>query len=393
MRRVPHPVLLALVALVAVAGGSGLAWAGLNRELTSDALFVLTGMVVFTGVGALIEDRRPGNSIGRASLATGVLLVLCAALRVGAIVADDAPGTLPPAGAIMAVLSSVTFGVALVGGSLMIVARYPDGPLAGRFGQALDGLIVIVTASATAQLLRPGPIEYGYVEAVPNPMGVAELGPLFDAGAAGLLLGYLTGMILGAIALVGRYRIAGAVVRAQLRWFLAAVTVPLGLFVLLFTTSESTNAWVWDAWLLSFLLIPLAIGIGILRYRLFDIDRIISRTLSYAVVSAVLAAVFVAVNLLLGTLVASVTGGSTLAVAASTLVTAALFQPLRSVIQAPLDRRFNRAHLDAQRILATFGERFRDETDLGHIGGAVLATADESLRPARAGLWLRGAGR
>jgi hypothetical protein len=164
------------------------------------------------------------------------------------------------------------------------------------------------------------------------------------------------------------------------------------LFAAMMTATEPAYAWVWDAWLLSFLLVPIAIGIGILRYRLYDIDRIISRSLSYAVVTALLAGIFVGVNLLLGSLIASVTAGSTVAVALSTLLVAGLFQPIRRVVQAPIDRRFNRARVDADATLQQFGERVRDEVDLTRIGDSVRATATEALAPAGIAVWLRSAG-
>jgi hypothetical protein len=148
--------------------------------------------------------------------------------------------------------------------------------------------------------------------------------------------------------------------------------------------------WLWSLWIGSTSLMPAAIGVAILRYRLFDIDRIVSRTLAYALVTALLAAVFVGTNLALQQLVASAAGDNTLAVAGSTLLVASLFQPIRRRIQAPIDRRFNRAHLDAERVIAGFVRETRDEVDLARLRAGVVATVDDAVRPSRTMLWLRG---
>ncbi|HJR51327.1 MAG TPA: hypothetical protein VJ794_09500, partial [Gemmatimonadales bacterium] len=343
MRRIPHRALIGWSTLVGATAAALLAAALLLDRLASDVLFTAVGSAVFTIMGALIEDRRPGNAVGRINLATGLALVLSGALRLMAELIDRGPGALPPAAAAMAVVASVAFAIALVGGSLGLVARYPDGRLPGLAGRLLDWLIAAAIFAAATQLFRPGPLEHGWVEAVANPMGVEALRPVFDAAAAMLLLLFAVGMVLGIIGLFNRYRSSDARVRAQLRWFLAACAIPLSLIVPLFASTGAFNEWVWNLWLLSFLLIPLAVGIGVLRYHLYEIDRIVSRTMGYAALTAVLAGVFVAVNLVLGSLVASMTGGSTAAVAASTLAAAALFQPLKHAIQAPIDRRFNRA--------------------------------------------------
>jgi hypothetical protein len=163
-------------------------------------------------------------------------------------------------------------------------------------------------------------------------------------------------------------------------------------FSMFFTASllpQPFGQWAWIVASLSLGLIPVAIGIAILRYRLYEIDRIVSRTLSYALVTALLAAVFVGTNIALQTVVVNATGGSTFIVAGSTLVVAALFQPVRRRIQAPIDRRFNRTRSDAERVVAAFTVQTRDEVDLATLRGSVLAAAAEAVHPAGAGLWLR----
>jgi len=144
--------------------------------------------------------------------------------------------------------------------------------------------------------------------------------------------------------------------------------------------------------LIGFALLPIAIGIAILRYRLYDIDRIISRTIAYLIVTGILALVFAGAVLLFGAILSPVFGENPVAVAVSTLIVAALFQPLRRRVQSVVDRRFNRARYDAQRTADSFATRLRDQVDLTAVAGDLVATADASLSPASAAVWLREGG-
>jgi len=140
--------------------------------------------------------------------------------------------------------------------------------------------------------------------------------------------------------------------------------------------------------LLGFGLLPVAIGIAVLRYRLNEIDRLVSRTIAYGVLTLMLALAFVGVVLGLQALSAPFTGSSTLAVAASTLVVAALFQPLRRRVQARVDRRFNRSRYDAERTVPAFGGRLRDGVDLGQLSTEIGAAIDKTVQPVSVSLWL-----
>jgi len=135
---------------------------------------------------------------------------------------------------------------------------------------------------------------------------------------------------------------------------------------------------------------PIAIGIAMLRYRLYEIDRLISRTIGWAFVSVVLAVVFVAIVLVIQAVLARVTTSNTFAVAASTLVVAALFQPLRRRVQARVDRRFNRARYDADRTVAAFAGVLRDEVDLGQVTMELKSAVVRTVQPTVTSLWLRG---
>ena len=189
-----------------------------------------------------------------------------------------------------------------------------------------------------------------------------------------------------------RFRRSGAVERQQVKWFLLANAAFLVTLVVAFATFNDA------AFVLALVAasgIPIAAGIAILRYRLWDIDRIVSRTVSWAVISAALVAVFIAGVLALQTVLAGLTQAPTLAVAASTLFAFALFQPLRRRVQRVVDRRFDRARIDAERTAQGFGARLRDEVAIDTIAADLHTTVDRSVRPSTQGLWLRvpGGGR
>ena len=165
----------------------------------------------------------------------------------------------------------------------------------------------------------------------------------------------------------------------------AAVSLPTALVVPITAVS---NALILVA-LGAVAFLPIAIGIAVLRYRLYEIDRIISRTIGWALVTGVLVGSFALLVLGLTALLEPLTGGNTLAVAGSTLIVVALFAPLRSTVQRAVDRRFDRGRYDGEKTLAALGERLRDEVDLEVIRADVLATVETSVRPSRVGLWLK----
>jgi len=150
-----------------------------------------------------------------------------------------------------------------------------------------------------------------------------------------------------------------------------------------------TNSLGWTFFMLALAFLPIAIGVAVLRYRLYEIDRLISRTIGWATVTIVLVGAFSLLVLGSSAVLEPLTGGNTLAVAGSTLIVAALFTPLRSRVQRAVDRRFDRARYDGERLVGAFGERLRDEVDLETIRADVLATVDQAVRPASVGLWLR----
>ncbi len=198
------------------------------------------------------------------------------------------------------------------------------------------------------------------------------------------------------LSIVSRYRMSDRIGRQQLKWFILAFVVALAGM-----TAAAAGALISDeppeAGLVVFgfagALVPLAIGIAILRYNLYDIDRLISRTIAYGAVTGILGAIFVATILSLQGLLAPFTREQTVPVAASTLAVFALFQPVRRWVQRAVDQRFDRARYDADQTVRTFAERLRDDLDLGTVSTEIVMTARATVRPASASVWLRGSDR
>jgi MFS family permease len=340
----------------------------------------------FATVGAILVDRRPREPVSRITMAVGLMVVTAVGLRALAVWLEARPGDLPPAGALAAVVSQGLVTLAFLAAGSFLLVRFPNGRERDRLSNAVDALLLLLVVGTVLNALVPGRLDVAWLSAVENPIGI----PGLDAEAvrnvgAIVLVAYLVSLVLALAVVVRRYRRSDVVTRAQIRWVVAAAAVPVALAPFLYALE-----WVWTPWFLSTMLMPVAIGIAILRYRLYDIDRLVGRTLAYAVITAILAAVFVATNLALQAVLAGATGHSTLTIAASTLLVAGLFQPLRHRVQAPIDRRFNRSHLDAARVVAGFAHRTRDEVDLDRLRGAVVSTVSEAVGPSGAVLWLRG---
>jgi uncharacterized membrane protein YidH (DUF202 family) len=195
------------------------------------------------------------------------------------------------------------------------------------------------------------------------------------------------------ISMVSRYRAAGQIERQQLKWFLLALGLSAtGLGILQLESivmNRPTNSIGLTVFVFAGAVVPVVIGIAILRYRLFEIDRIVSRTVSWAAVSGILGAIFVGGVVALQAALAGFTQGETLAVAGSTLASFALFQPVRRRVQTTVDRRFDRARYDAQRTVDAFAEAVRNEVDLVRLRMALVATSEDAVRPVGATVWLR----
>jgi hypothetical protein len=222
---------------------------------------------------------------------------------------------------------------------------------------------------------------------IDNPIGIEGLAPVEDLPVFGVLTGLLFVGIIGAVAsVVVRFRRSQGVERQQMKWFLYAAAL-----LLLFPVAEPLSEIAAGAVLAVVLLaLPTAIGIGVLRYRLYEIDLVINRTLVYGPLTAMLVLFYLGGVVSLQYAFRAVTGQeSQIAVVASTLAIAALFNPLRRRVQAFVDRRFYRRKYDAARTLSIFSAKLRDETDLDALNDELVSVVRETIQPTRASLWLR----
>jgi hypothetical protein len=362
----------------------------LRRAGRSDPLDTAVAPTVATvgaaTVGALVAGRRPRHPVGWLLLACG--LSLSAAGVAGGYAPyglQVRPGALPAAAWVaMYYPATALLALALLGLVLLLTPTgSPPSPGWRWWAWVMAGVLAVVLL---AMPLAPRPPEERY-RAVDNPFDLRPFdGALLLANRV-LLAVTVLGVLVGAGSLVVRFRRARGIERQQLRWVvLAAALTGVGMLasvVLVVAGNESLVGWVSGVCVV---LLPVAVGAAVLRYRLFDLDRIISRTLAYGLLTVLLGLGYAGVVLGLGRLLPQ---GSSLVVAAATLAVAAVFQPARRRIQAGVDRRFNRRRHDAARTIAAFNDRLRDEVDLEALTGELLAVVEQTMQPTTASLWLR----
>ena len=295
-----------------------------------------------------------------------------------------APGSLP-GGLVLAWVGALAFAPIVWVLLILLLLYFPTGRLLSprwRLVAWAGGLFTALAAIGNG--LRPDIAEIAGIGAVRNPFAIPTATPLLDL-LLNLALPFLIVGIGGAVAaIVVRFRRARGVERAQLKWF----TYAASLTPLPFIAHDLAPALAGLLFAVILPLVPVSIGIAILRYRLYDIDRVINRTLVYGLLTVLLGAVYVVGVFGLGQLFNPVTGESALAVAASTLAVAALFQPARRRVQAVVDRRFNRRRSDAARTVEAFSLRLRDHVELDTLSAELLMVVDQTMQPTAVSLWL-----
>jgi hypothetical protein len=357
---------------------------------------LIAGTLSFSTVGALVAYRRPGNPIGWLLCATGLLEALTAfGGEYGVYALVD--GSSLPGGVFGLWLGSWTW---LAAGSVVLFAfmLFPAGRLPSPRWRAVAGLYVLVSCLNVAPFaLTPGPLAETEALGLPpvaNPFGVEAVAGLSGpVGAFSLPLAIFTGLSPFTALFIRYWRAEEDEERQQIKWVAYAVALLTGAItaVSIWPPLDGSIAGLL-LFLVGFLSIPVAIGIAILRHRLYDIDLVINRTLVYAVLTAALALVYLGGVASLQLVLRPLTGSeSQLAVVASTLAIAALFSPLRRRVQGFVDRRFYRQKYDAEQVLAGFSARLRDETDLDRLGGDLVGVVREAVQPEHASLWLRPA--
>jgi hypothetical protein len=391
-------VQFALGCAVAAYAASAMLFAGRPGGLS--LIILLAAYVPYAGVGSILVARRPRNIIGWVLLGMGWTFAV-SFLPIDATAHELQTLTASPIAMTIAWLTEV--GASLSFALFATLAFFfPTGRLArGRWRRiavlALGLIWGTVIASGFWPMYALDPTGGTSVVEFPNPIGLLPRTILgFDLSSQLIGTAVLPFVIVASIAAIaGRYAGARDLERLQLRWLVAAfgaiaVAIPVGLLIVIAFDPEGKVSWVPAS--LAFLLPPIAIGIAVTRYRLYEIDRLISRGLSWAVLSGSLLAVYTGAVLLLQTLLGGVIQGQTVAVAGSTLLAAALFQPLRRRVQVAVDHRFNRAHYDAERTATDFADRLRDQMDLASVSGDIVGVVDTALRPTTIGVWIRGSG-
>ncbi len=355
----------------------------LTAQVIGDgALYALGFPLGYATVGLILTLRRPGSPIGWLYAASALTWSLIIPLGpwIDQLVRDQRP--LPLIAKLDAVAEVTIWAPAIALGVTLPALLVPDGRLRSRRWRVVAAAAVAGPAMFVAGvLLIPGPTSDTPVP-FDNPFGQPGLVGTVAKGmaVAGLAL-HGVSLLAALVCVMLRFRASRGVERQQLRWVAAGaaiavvgVTVPLG---------DLRGAWV-DP--LVILCVPVGVAVAVLRYRLWELDRLVSRTVTYALVTALLVIPYLLVVPAASKLVE---GSGSLAVAGATLAAAARFQPQRRRVQQVVDRRFNRRRYDATRTVAGFAARLRDQVDLDALHTELLAVVDQPMQPTRASLWLR----
>jgi len=351
-------------------------------SLGADAVPYLLGMMSAATVGAVLAGRRPRHPVGWLLLALGLSVIalgLCDAYASYGLLAR--PGSLPAArwAAVYQDASWILL-TTLIGFILLLT---PTGSLPTTRWRWWARIAVVAPVVATT--LRPGTLDEPF-EAVDNPLAVSA-GPLVAIATVADVV-TLVAVVVAAASLVARFRRARGVERLQLRWVAFAgvlAGVAVGVILVSWALGGGEVLWGWAGGLYVAAL-PLMTGASVLRYRLYDLDRIISRTLSYGLLTVLLGVGYAGAVLLLGRLLGR---DSSLAVAGATLMVAGVFQPARRRVQQAVDRRFNRRRFDAGVTIQAFSARLRQQIELDSLTAELLAVVEATMQPTRVSLWLR----
>ena len=341
----------------------------------------------FATVGALIASRRPRNPIGWIFCVAPLLCQVANATDDWSSFAreHDLPGAVLPL-----VLLSPLWGVGVALVALFAFQLFPDGrALSPRWRPVAWVSAATLVVLTVGSVLTPGPVEN--TGGVVNPVGITGLNVVADAA----WFCVVSAIVLSVVSLVLRFIRSVGVERQQVKLFVWTVCFVFVCTLVIVVLHENTGLLAFlgsnsdVVWLLTVSLIPISVGVAILRYRLYEIDRMISRTLVYSALTVILGAAYAGLVLAGQALFSSFAGGSNLAIAVSTLLVAALFLPLRARVQRFVDRRFYRRRYDAQRTLEAFGARLREQVDLETLQVDLRDVVSETMQPTHVSLWRR----
>jgi hypothetical protein len=382
-------------ALVSTAVGEGLSAAeGFGVDWFGIA------MLSFAIVGSLVVSRHPGNGVGWVMVGIGLLLGISEAIGAYAVYAlRVSPGSLP-APEIALGLDAPMWVPAIGLPGTFLILLFPDGrlPSARWRGWAWFTAVAMIVAYLVI-FIQPYEFADAGFPGISNPFGIEAIPESVHGALLTTLL--LIPIAIGgcAVALIKRFRRSQGRTRLQLKWLAASGAIVAAIYGVSMVVSMSFMLtgredpgwllWLQNGAILPFFLIPVSIGIAILKHRLYDIDVIINRALVYGALTVTLTIAYVIAIAGLQAIVRPFAGESQLAVAGSTLAVAALFRPARRRIQAFIDRRFYRSKFDAARTLEDFSARLRDEVNLETLTADLLAVIDQTMSPAHRSLWLR----
>ena len=337
-------------------------------------------------VGTLVAIRRPENPIGWLFVVLG-LGFTAGYFSTEYIGRAQISGWPLPGAVLVGWVGNWSFVVDMGIAFAWIPLLFPTGHLPGpRWRIVAWALVITMTLGVASIALRPGPLDATNLGDLANPFGAPGLTSVLAA---------IDAIYFPAIAILGltcigslfvRFRVSSAVERQQIKWLMLATS---SFIVALGAALAAQGEALFLLALVAAAGIPVSAGIAILRYRLWDIDRVVSRSIGWAVVTFLLLSVFAIAVVALQALLAPITSENTLAVAASTLIAFALFQPLRRRVQQAVDRRFDRARYDGQRTVDAFAERLRNEVDLRSLEGEIARVVSDTVRPTSAAVWLR----
>ena len=381
-----------LVLIVYAAGLSVNAWLegriSLQGENSLEDLVLFVGFCMFAVVGTLLVAKRPDNRVGWIMSAAALIVGIFPASETYAAYVMSTRGR-PDALAVFGAWANGWYWYLLL--ALVFIylpLLFPDGRLLSRRWLPaavlpVIGIAGVMVLGTLVETFRGQTFDYR----IENPIGIEGLANVEDLPVFDVLAGIYAIGAVGAIAsLAVRFRRSRGTERQQLKWFLFAAAPTLTILLDYYLPDLILS--LAFAWLL--LGLPSAIGIAVLRYRLYNIDVVINRTLVYGALTATLVLVYVGSVAGLQWLLSPVVGeGNNLAIVASTLLIAALFGPLRRRVQGFIDRRFYRRKYDAGRIVADFSGRLRDETDLKALSEDLASVVGEALQPAHVSVWLR----
>jgi hypothetical protein len=378
---------LAAAVLTVVARGD-LAVGDLSSNLATAA-----SAATYATLGALIV-RRAGNGMGWIMLGEGAALAFLGLASIYAVLGVATfPGSLPAAKQVGA-LAQGSFAVVVFTIAFLFLL-FPTGALPSRRWVPLAAVGVLLTILTTAgRAVQPGPVQLiapgGVSVIVPNPLAVEHPSLLLIGATTGLTVSVAAFLAAALLSLAVRYRAGGPLLRHQIKWLALTAVALAGCFLIIPLSSAVGQVWLTTVAdtgteLLGLLAIPAAITLAIFRYRLYEIDHIISRTVTYAIVTGLLVGLYAGLVLLAPQVLPL---SDPVAVAVAALTAAALFSPLRRRVQGIVDRRFNRARYDADQSITAFAAQLKDATDLDSVRNDLASAVRQALEPAHIAVWV-----